>query len=151
MTARRPKDIGTAAETAVVNYLRENGWPSAERRALHGNTDLGDVTGTPGLVWEVKGGDAAKTASDRQILDWLDETEAERANDRAAFGLLITARYRKSTGDWWAHLFADMLARLAGSQDSEVSETSMGIPVRLLLRDACRMLRESGWGDEPTN
>ena len=59
----RPKDIGTAAETAVVRFLRDNGFPLAERRALHGSTDRGDITGTPGLVWEVKGGDAAKTAS----------------------------------------------------------------------------------------
>lgn len=45
----RPKAIGTAAETAVVRYLAAHGFPAAERRALHGATDLGDITGTPGL------------------------------------------------------------------------------------------------------
>ena len=52
----RPKAIGTAAETAVVRYLAAHGFPNAERRALHGATDLGDITGTPSLCWEVKGG-----------------------------------------------------------------------------------------------
>ena len=59
---RRPMDIGTAAESAVVKVLREHGFPHAERRALHGSIDLGDITGTPGLAWEVKGGTTAKTA-----------------------------------------------------------------------------------------
>ena len=48
----RPKAIGTAAETAVVRYLAAHGFPAAERRALHGATDLGDITGTPQIVWE---------------------------------------------------------------------------------------------------
>ena len=65
----RSKDIGTRAEAAVVRYLCANGWANAERRALRGSADWGDVTGTPGLVWEVKGGDAAKDASDNQIAD----------------------------------------------------------------------------------
>ena len=34
--SRRPRDIGTAAETAVVRHLQANGFPLAERRALHG-------------------------------------------------------------------------------------------------------------------
>ena len=38
----RPKAIGTAAETAVVRYLAAHGFPAAERRALHGATDLGE-------------------------------------------------------------------------------------------------------------
>ena len=69
----RSKDIGTRAETQVVRFLAANGWPSAERRALHGSLDQGDVTGTPGLVWEVKGGEAAKCASDKLISAWFDE------------------------------------------------------------------------------
>ena len=36
----RSKDIGTRAETAVVRYLAAHGFPAAERRALHGATDL---------------------------------------------------------------------------------------------------------------
>lgn len=74
----RPRDIGTAAETAVVRCLRTAGFPHAERRALRGVLDAGDVTGTPGVAWEVKGGAAARTASDGQLVAWLAETERER-------------------------------------------------------------------------
>ena len=38
----RSKSIGTASERAVVRYLAAHGFPAAERRALHGATDLAD-------------------------------------------------------------------------------------------------------------
>lgn len=43
------KARGTAAETAVVRYLRR-WWPNVERRALAGNADKGDLTGIPGVT-----------------------------------------------------------------------------------------------------
>lgn len=101
----RPKDIGTAAESAVVKALRAHGFPHAERRALAGAYDLGDITGTPGLVWEVKGGQAAKTASDGQVEKWLTETENERRNANADKGVLILARAgigATNAHRWWA-------------------------------------------------
>lgn len=74
----RPRDIGTRAETAVVRVLRDHGFPHAERRALRGSQDAGDITGTPGVVWEVKGGERAKNASHGQLSKWLHETSRER-------------------------------------------------------------------------
>lgn len=143
---RRPKDIGTATETAVVRYLAATGWPNAERRALHGSTDLGDITGTPGLVWEVKGGEAAKTASDGQIAAWLAETEAERSNANAVYGFLIVARARKNVRDWWAVLPADALAHLL---TSTTASPDLGVPARLTLSDLVWLLRAQRWTDEP--
>ena len=52
--ANPSKAKGTAWETAVVDYLRANGHPHAERRALSGNTDRGDIAGVPGVVIECK-------------------------------------------------------------------------------------------------
>jgi hypothetical protein len=52
----RSKNIGTAAETAVVKAARAYGFPGAERRALHGSTDLGDILLCPGVIVEVKAG-----------------------------------------------------------------------------------------------
>lgn len=46
----KSKAKGTAAESAVVKYLREQGWPSAERRALNGASDRGDIAGVVGTV-----------------------------------------------------------------------------------------------------
>lgn len=81
MSASRAK--GTLAERLVVDYLKGRGWPYAERRALAGAKDKGDVTGTPGLVWEVK------SASRITLPEWLRETEQERINAQAAHGILV--------------------------------------------------------------
>lgn len=79
----RPKDKGTAAESMVVSYLQRTHWPHAERRALSGGLDKGDITGTPGLAWEVK---AAKTLC---VPAWLRETETERVNAKADYATLV--------------------------------------------------------------
>lgn len=84
--------IGTSAETAVVRHLRANGFPHAERKSLHGALDEGDITGTPGVCWEVKGGDAARYLTEGAIARWLTETEAERVNARADVGVLVVQR-----------------------------------------------------------
>ena len=143
----KPKAIGTSAETAVVRALRTLGFPHAERRALAGIHDLGDITGTPGICWEVKGGEAAKTASDQQIAAWLDETEQERINARADIGILVIQRRGIGPSNahrWWAILRAN--AWILGA-------TRFDFPTRMLLADACQLLRWAGYGQplpEPT-
>lgn len=83
VSVSRSKAKGTAAETATVLALRELGFPHAERRALAGALDLGDITGTPGICWEVKDARTWKAA------EWLSETETERINARADYGILV--------------------------------------------------------------
>ena len=84
MSKQRAK--GTAFETAVVRFLQENGFQYAERRALHGDTDRGDITGTPALVWECKNHKTLK------LSEWVRETETERHNDGADYGVLVVKR-----------------------------------------------------------
>lgn len=142
----RPKDIGTAAETAAARALHLLGFPHAERRALSGAHDRGDITGTPGVVWEVKGGAAAKSASDGQVLDWLIETETERVNARADVGVLVMQRagYGPArASEWWAVLSASWTFNLAPGVLPAL------IPVRLHLRTACALLRARGYGTTP--
>ena len=82
----RSKNVGTAAETAVVTYLRNHGFPHAERRALAGTHDLGDITGTPGIVWEIKSIINGRGA----YPSWMRETETERLNaGNADLGILV--------------------------------------------------------------
>ncbi len=93
------KDKGTAAETLVVRHLRSTYWPHAERRALSGKQDKGDITGTPGLAWEVK---AAKTLA---IPRWLRETQEERLNAQADYATLVLKRPgmgKMRAGFFWA-------------------------------------------------
>lgn len=81
MTAAKAK--GTRAETAVVEAIRKHGWPAAERRAPSGAKDRGDIAGVLGVVFEVKSG--ARIT----LPEWLRETEMERQNDGADYGVLV--------------------------------------------------------------
>lgn len=98
--------VGTSAERAVVDYLAEHGWPSAERRALCGRNDRGDVTGTPGLVWEIKAGQKL------ELLGWLRETETERRRDEADYGILVVRGRGLAVENWPAVLPLSEIATL---------------------------------------
>lgn len=94
----RARAKGTAAETAVVNYLRANGFPHAERRALAGSADRGDIAGIAGWAIEVKSG------ARLDIPGWLRET-AKEADNVTGYGLLVVKPKgigAANVGDWWA-------------------------------------------------
>lgn len=80
----RARGKGTAAESAVVEYLRTHGWPHAERRALNGSQDKGDIAGCLGLAIEVKYANAGI-----RMGTWIKETSIERLNARADHGILV--------------------------------------------------------------
>ncbi|MEO3929261.1 hypothetical protein ABGB07_36230 [Micromonosporaceae bacterium B7E4] len=148
MSRRRPRDIGTAAETAVVRYLHTAGFPHAERRTLRGNLDAGDITGTPGICWEVKGGQAARTASDLDVTRWMAELATEVRNARATVGLLVVQRAgvgSANAGRWWAYMPAFQLADLI-EKPMTVEAERHAFPVRMLLADAVSLLRAAGYG-----
>lgn len=145
----KPQAIGTKAETAVARYLQTHGWPSAERRRLRGRLDAGDITGCPGICIEVKGGDAAKNASDLLVTDWLEETEKERVNARANVGVLVLQRRGvgpANAGRWWAILPAAVWADLVFAELDGLT-VHHRYPIRLHLADAVRLLRAAGYGD----
>lgn len=115
----KSKSIGTRAETAVRNYLLTVGYSelAAHRNVLKGSDDEGDVwlrEENRGLiVFEVKGGKAAKEASYGQIQKWFDEATLERDNAKGTFGFLVTQRagvgYPRA-GEWWAYVsLADII------------------------------------------
>jgi len=146
----RPKAIGTAAETAVVRCLNANGWPHAERRALRGRDDAGDITGTPGICWELKAGDAAHRASDTLIDGWMRDTELERGNAGADLGVLVLRRKGKGDpGDWWAYMWATDFAALVinGEHGASGGDDPDDFPVRMRLTDLTARLRAAGYGD----
>lgn len=95
----KPKQKGTAAESAVVSFLRTVGFPHAERLALQGGKDRGDITGIPGIVVEVK------ACQEYTFSSWLAEAEVERDNAKADFGFVV-AKPRlvgtTRTGQWYA-------------------------------------------------
>lgn len=103
----KSRATGTQAETAVVRYL-QNWWPAAERRALSGNKDKGDVAGIAGICIEVK---AAKT---QLIGPWQRETETERINAGAERCMLVVKRSYKTVARWDAYMPLAQLDLLTG-------------------------------------
>jgi len=97
------KRKGTSAESAVVAWLQAAGFVHAERRALAGVNDRGDIAGLPGVVVEVKNCKAFSPAQ------WCKELEAEIANAAASTGVVIAKRPGTTDVDRW---YAVMPARL---------------------------------------
>lgn len=142
----RPKAIGTAGETAVVRYVAAHGFNGAERIALHGIADQGDVSLCPGVMVEVKSGHAAEQASDATIAEWLADTERERVARGCDVAFLVTKRRGKgaaNAGAWWAHMSGDTFASLGCMQTAYASR----IPtMRTTLAEACTLIRACGYG-----
>jgi hypothetical protein len=110
VVANPSKRRGTAAETAVVEYLRRRGWPHAERRALAGNKDRGDIAGIAGVVCEVK---STKTLD---LSGWLREVETEKANADAHLGFVVAKKRGTTDPDgWYAVLTFGQLVTLLAS------------------------------------
>ena len=102
------KAKGTKGESAIVDYLRGEGFAACERRALNGNTDKGDVAGIHDTVIE------AKRANRIELASWLAELDVEMRNANARFGAVWAWRRGKSNpADWYVvmpgHVFVDML------------------------------------------
>ena len=116
---RRSKQKGTSAESAFVKNERVlESFPMVERRALSGVNDMGDVAGAPGLVFEIKNHKSYK------FPEWLKETEVERINAKADYGVLVVKPNGVGLGsvqDWWAVMTIGQmldLLREAGYGDS---------------------------------
>ena len=140
----KAKAIGTRAETAVRNYLLSVGYSELEahRNVLKGSDDEGDVwlrESTYGLiVFEIKGGKAAKDASYQQIQKWYQEAETEKTNANASFGFLVTQRagmgYPRA-GEWWAYAKLGDLGSIR--YGIKLPEETL---VRLTLADLMRLI-----------
>lgn len=86
------KAKGTRAESAVVRYLESRGI-HAERRALHGAKDPGDILVEGHIVLEVKAGKQTVGYGRTLKEQWLNQTRVETANASLNSGYLIIVRY----------------------------------------------------------
>jgi hypothetical protein len=111
----REKAKGSAAERAVVEYLRGQGFPHAERRIAGSSADRGDISGVVGVVVEVK--NQART----ELGEWLTGVRLKVANAGAVLGFCWHKRRGKgSPGDWYVTMdgaTAVALLRSAGYGD----------------------------------
>lgn len=143
----KPKARGTAAETAVLRHARANGFPWAERLALTGAADCGDISLLPGrlVILEVKAHATAATGQPGEALlrTWLDQTETERSNAGADHAVLVVKR--KGTTDpskWWTWLDPSTLYALIGSAAPPPFTSAACLP----LGDVLLLLRAAGYG-----
>lgn len=144
----KPKAKGTAAETAVVKYMRDNGFPGADRQPLRGNRDAGDIALCPGIVLEIKSHATAATGQPGPTLldTWIIQAEAERINAGAAHCPLIVKR--KGAGDanvgaWFSYLPAGHLATLIGAHPDFHAAP---FPVCMSVAALTMLLRGAGYG-----
>lgn len=82
------KQKGTKFETAITRHLNAKGIP-AERCALHGSSDVGDIRAVIGgevLIIECK--DCKRI----ELAKWFDETEREVINAGGDIGVLVIHR-----------------------------------------------------------
>ena len=88
------KQKGTSFETAVVDWLKANGglvFENIERRALHGNTDKGDIAGVADWTFELK------NRRELNIGGAVDEARVEAAHAGTRFYAAIVKRPRKGS------------------------------------------------------
>ena len=108
MSASRRK--GTAWESAVVEFLREHGFPYAERRVLSGSLDRGDLTGLPGVMVECK----AEKSID--LAGYMDEVKVQTVNAGAQLGVAVVKRRNRPPKDAYVVMdlatFAELLAEV---------------------------------------
>ena len=102
---------GTAMETAVVKFCQENGFPYAERRALAGSLDKGDITGIPGVMIEVK--NCAKIT----LAQWADEVEVQTKNAGADIGVLWIKRRGKNVAGSYVMMDPATFIKLTKDRD----------------------------------
>jgi hypothetical protein len=113
MSASKAK--GTRAESAIVEYLRRRGWLQAERRALAGRGDKGDVTGVPCVI-------ECKNTNRLDLAGAVDEANAEAANACADIGVAwIKRRGKGDPADWYVAMDGRTFTELLSAWDKDAS------------------------------
>ena len=92
----KSKAKGTAWETEVVKYLQQRGHKLAERRALSGKLDKGDIAGLRETVIE------CKAVQEFDLAGFQRELLAEMSNANAALGAVFLKRPRYPIQDGYA-------------------------------------------------
>lgn len=147
----RPKQIGTAAETATLRVALPY-FPDAERRVLHGNADQGDIRLNRHWVVEVKGGKQTVQVGDKKLAGWVDELYTEIGHAGAQHGFLVLQRAGVGAPNahrWWAYIALGELVILTSGRQlpPEIYDTM----VRLELGELLAVLAVAGETDVVPN
>ena len=135
---RSNRNKGASFERKVSAWLREHGWPSAERGVRNGwrtqehvSADPYDITGTPGVLWSLKDTDV----SEEQVHRWLGVVH-DAAADQGLVGVLVWKRKGSADiGRSWAYRIVEMYG--------------VEVAVRMHLCHLVDVLHAEGYGDKP--
>lgn len=149
---RSSRQQGIRAERAVAAYLREHGWPDAERMVSTGwraggreRADTGDIGGIWPLVVQVK---STGNLSTRDVARTLDDVDVQTIAAGGDYGVLVQRRHGKSdVGEWWAYTRVRELVALVETPDvaARQRDTSDEV-VRLRLAGLVSLLQVAGYG-----
>ena len=107
----KSKQKGTRYESEVVEFLRYNGFPYAERRALSGAQDKGDISGV--LDWVLE----CKNHKEISLSEFVDEAITERENAGAKYGAAIVKRARRGVAESYVVMPLYQFVRLIGGRN----------------------------------
>lgn len=142
----KSKSIGTAGETAVVKAVKPY-FPQAERLALAGDQDQGDIGHCGEFIFEVKAGHTAENAGDGLLSKWTLETAAEVQNRGVLYGILVLKRKGVGAANahkWWAYVDVEDLAHWTGGE--YIPNRFLGtLSVRLELGQLLDLLADLGY------
>lgn len=95
---------GPLFEAQVVNWLKENGFPLAERRVMGGSLDRGDIGGVSSLIAL-----ELKNRTQMALSSWVEESKIEGANAKARWWAVIHKRKGKGNpADQYVSLTMDV-------------------------------------------
>ena len=103
---------GSAFENEIVRFLREHGFPYAERAYGAGRPqDIGDINGVAGFVLE------AKCHKSMDLAGWADEAAREATNARSSWWAVIAKRRNRPVADAYVVMTLAQFAQLLKDED----------------------------------
>lgn len=112
---------GSSFERLIADYLKNHGFPFADRRVKTGAKDTGDIGGVHVNVNELCSPSdriaiEVKNTAKLSLGTWASEAETERVNDDALAGVVVHKRHGKGQAkDQWVTLtLTDFVAILTG-------------------------------------
>ena len=87
--ANRMKAMGTSHESSIRTWLREHGWPYADRRAQNGSADLGDLRLSERIPFVVEAKTAKSTTDRASLGTFVKELTTEVDNAGAESGAVV--------------------------------------------------------------
>src|SRR5450631_1434689 len=100
------KRKGTTWESAVVAFLKADGWENCERRALRGTLDAGDVAGLPNVALELK------ATRSLDLAGAMKEAKVEAGHAGARYYAAILKARGKPTSEAYAVVTLDQFSQM---------------------------------------